>query len=219
MKTNKAYKDESLAALKGNWLSAILATLIYMALALISASGDTTLTSIFSFKPGLLFTLTGLGIAVLIFVAGPASIGFVNAFRALYDSGNPNILSNFLNFSVRNYLHNVWLYFNMTVRIILWTLLLIIPGIIKSFAYSMAPYIAVEHPELSVSECLDKSSAMMTGHKMDLFKLYLSFIGWILLSILTCGIGLLGLIPYMNTAQAAFYKDIKGDSDPVTIII
>lgn len=90
-------------------------------------------------------------------------------------------------------------------------LLFIIPGIVKSFSYAMTPYILEENPELSANEAIDRSRAMMKGHKFDLFWLYLSFIGWILLSILTLGIGLLWLAPYMQTATAAFYEDVKAD--------
>jgi len=82
---------------------------------------------------------------------------------------------------------------------------------VKAFSYAMTPYILEEHPELSAGEAIDHSRAMMKGHKFDLFWLYLSFIGWILLSIFTLGIGLLWLAPYMQTATAAFYEDVKAD--------
>lgn len=93
----------------------------------------------------------------------------------------------------------------------LWLLLLIIPGIIKAYAYSMANYISVDHPEYSPNDCINYSQDMMYGHKMDLFLLDLSFIGWILLSIATLGIGFLWLIPYMQTARAVFYEEIKDE--------
>ena len=93
----------------------------------------------------------------------------------------------------------------------LWTLLFIIPGIIKAFSYAMSPYILEENPELSANEAIDRSRAMMKGHKFDLFWLYLSFIGWGFLCIFTLGIGLLWLMPYMQTAEAAFYEDVKAE--------
>ena len=99
----------------------------------------------------------------------------------------------------------------MYIFIALWSLLLIIPGIVKSLSYAMTPYILEENPELSANEAIDRSRAMMRGHKYDLLWLYLSFIGWFLLSFLTLGIGLLWLIPYVETAQAAFYEDVKAD--------
>jgi len=74
----------------------------------------------------------------------------------------------------------------------------------------MTYYIANDCPELSANECIDKSIEMMRGHKMDLFLLDLSFIGWIILCLLSCGIGFLWLIPYECTARADFYNKIKG---------
>lgn len=95
------------------------------------------------------------------------------------------------------------------VYIFLWTLLLIIPGIIKSLSYAMTPYILKDHPELSYDKAITRSSAMMKGHKMELFWLYLNFIGWIILSIVTLGIALLWVCPYLHTALAHFYLDLK----------
>ena len=99
----------------------------------------------------------------------------------------------------------------MGIFIFLWSLLLIVPGIVKAYAYAMTPYILVERPELSVNEAIGLSRRMMKGRKFDLFYLHLSFIGWALLCILTLGIGFLWLYPYMMTAQAAFYCDVKAD--------
>lgn len=91
---------------------------------------------------------------------------------------------------------------------ILWTLLLIIPGIIKGFSYAMTPFILADHPELTASEAIRRSQELMDGHKWDLFVLGLTFIGWNLLSALTLGIGALWVNPYMNAAYAAFYREL-----------
>ena len=96
------------------------------------------------------------------------------------------------------------------IFIFLWSLLLVIPGIVASFSYSMAHFIMVENPNMTASEALKASKELMDGHKWDLFCLNLSFIGWILLCILTLGIGYLWLEPYMNAAHAAFYRSIRG---------
>ena len=113
--------------------------------------------------------------------------------------------------ATKNYWHKVWGMFLMNVFIFLWMLLLIIPGIVKIFSYSMTPFILEEHPELSANEAIDHSRAMMKGHKFDLFWLYLSFLGWFILCILSLGIGFLWLTPYMETSVAAFYEDVKAD--------
>jgi uncharacterized membrane protein len=91
----------------------------------------------------------------------------------------------------------------------LWTLLLIVPGIIKFYSYSMAPYILADNPTLTARQALNESKRITNGYKGKLFGLYLSFIGWGLLSILTLCIGYLWLLPYMSLSLANFYEDLK----------
>ena len=90
----------------------------------------------------------------------------------------------------------------------LWSLLFIIPGIVKSYAYAMTPFIMAENPEMTASEAITASKEMMDGHKGELFTLDLTFIGWDLLCLLTLNIGHLWLNPYKNAAYAVFYKDL-----------
>ena len=89
----------------------------------------------------------------------------------------------------------------------LWSLLLVIPGIYKSFAYSMTPFLMAEDPTLTAREAMRLSEQKMDGHKWELFCLELSFIGWVLLAGITFGVGGIFLAPYMNAAYAAFYRD------------
>lgn len=84
-----------------------------------------------------------------------------------------------------------------------------IGGIILSYAYQMVPYLLRDYPEIGAREALRLSRELMKEHKWDLFVLQFTFIGWIILSILTAGIGFLWLMPYMATAQAYFYQDLK----------
>ena len=93
--------------------------------------------------------------------------------------------------------------------VFLWSLLLIIPGIIKAFAYSQAMYIIAENPEMNAMDALKRSEEMMKGHKMEMFVLGLSFIGWILLGMLTLGLLYIWLLPYMNATMTIFYNNIK----------
>lgn len=95
--------------------------------------------------------------------------------------------------------------------IILWSLLFIIPGIVAAYSYQMTFYILADNPEMSGLEALKASKKLMKGHKFDLFVLELSFLGWILLSILTCGILFIWVIPYMNLATTNFYESIKDE--------
>lgn len=92
---------------------------------------------------------------------------------------------------------------------LLWMLLLFIPGIIKSYAYSMTPYIAHDREELDAEGCIHESRMMMKGYKWKLFCLDLSFIGWVLLCCLTLGIGFLWLQPYMEASHAKFYDELR----------
>lgn len=93
----------------------------------------------------------------------------------------------------------------------LWTLLFIIPGIIKSLSYSMAPYIIAENPDISASDAIKKSMRMMEGHKGELFVLRLSFIGWILLGLITFGLVYIYVDPYMSLSEVNFYYKIKSE--------
>jgi len=218
MKTDQEYKNAALEVLKGNWNEAVISSIIYVIIGLLCI-GKQPIADIFKFNPGLLWSMRGTSTILSLFVLVPLAIGLSNAFRCLFMSGNPNIFSNLIGFGIRNYLHNIWVYFITIVKIFLWTLCLIIPGIIKSFSYAMVPYIMVEHPEYSAEMCTAESSRIMAGHRLELFMLYLSFIGWIILSIVTCGIGFFWLIPYMETTQAAFYNDIKDNTASSTIIL
>lgn len=108
-----------------------------------------------------------------------------------------------------------------SVFIFLWTLLLIVPGIIKAFGYSLLPLLLADskYKDLGYQELLKKSEEIMNGHKMDYFTLILSFIGWHILAIFTCGILEIWIIPYQTVAQIKFLSDIKasyeGSSAPV----
>jgi len=94
--------------------------------------------------------------------------------------------------------------------IFLWSLLFVIPGIIASYSYAMTGYILAEHPELTASEAIERSKEMMSGNRLRLFCLQFSFIVWGILCSFTLGIGNLWLIPYRQTAEAAFYREISG---------
>lgn len=103
----------------------------------------------------------------------------------------------------------VWLYIITNFFIFLWTLLLLIPGIIKTYSYSMAPFILADNPELTAREALSKSKKIMDGHKFELFVLQLSFFWWYLLEGITFGIAAIYVTPYVNATTTNFYNKIK----------
>lgn len=100
-------------------------------------------------------------------------------------------------------------YLHQFAIIFLWTLLFIIPGIIKAYAYSLVSYILADNQDISSKDALDLSEKMMNGHKASLFIFELSFIGWHLLAILTLGILEIWIIPYQQTARTKFLLNIK----------
>ena len=238
MKTNTEYKNAALAALKGNWAKAVLVSVVYVAILyfamgpyiintvkmetymvenMASVSSDLGSAMAMLQDPEYLALQqktagwSAVYILMYIFVILPLMVGLANAFLRLLTRGENDLLGNTYRIATKNYWHKVWGMFLMYLFIVLWSFLFIIPGIIKAFSYAMTPYILEENPELSANEAIDRSRAMMKGHKFDLFWLFLSFIGWFFLSLLTLGIGGLWLGPYMQTATAAFYEDVKAD--------
>jgi len=95
----------------------------------------------------------------------------------------------------------------MSAQTILWSVLLVIPGIVAVLRYALAPYLLAQKPDLSYPAAVQMSKVLMRGYKEKLFWLELSFIGYMLLSVLTCGIGFIFLIPYMKAAQTEFYRE------------
>ncbi len=106
----------------------------------------------------------------------------------------------------------VKLYLLLGLFVFLWSLLFVIPGIIKGFSYSMAPFILAENKGMPALEAIRRSKAMMDGHKMDAFVIYLSFIGWMLLVYITFGLVAIWAGPYIIATYANFYNTIKGEA-------
>ena len=93
----------------------------------------------------------------------------------------------------------------------LWSLLFIIPGIIKGYAYAMTPFILAEHPNMTASQAIRLSEDLMDGYKSELFVLDLTFIGWTILATVTMNLGNIALNPYKNAAYAAFYRQLQAE--------
>lgn len=156
-----------------------------------------------------------LGFAIIIlialsFISSCINVGLKSFYLNLVTQKEKAEISNL--FSYFSCFWKPWVLMFLTYFFIaLWSLLFIIPGIIAAYSYSMAPFIYAENPELSPLEAIRRSKQMMQGHRLDLFLLNLSFFGWILLAAFcSCGLGEYVLIPYMTTAEAAFYLDISG---------
>ncbi len=146
-------------------------------------------------------------VASVLFVTAPFELSYVCIYLGLADGIQPKLKDAFAGFE--DYFAAFKVYLLMTVYVLLWSLLLIIPGIIKAYSYSMSMYILAENKGMSAKEALAKSEQLMRGHKMDYFVLELSFIGWGILSLLTFGFAGIWAVPYMQTSFAIFYKKLK----------
>jgi len=220
MRSNQEYKNAALAALKGNWEQSVVAVFIIMLLSAfmnIASWGFERLlvTVVMDAEAWVLPVVVSASILIMLcylfMLVMPVVTGLINAFSRLYCTSDPNVLRNFSRLASIDISHSIGGMFMMTIVIYLFTILLIVPGYIVSFSLFLTPYLLKDYPRLSVMETLRLSKKMMKGHKMRLFKLQLSFLGWLILCGLTLGIGLLWLIPYMMTTLAAFYQDVKAE--------
>lgn len=154
--------------------------------------------------------LCGIPFAAIILM-GPLSFGMARYFLNLGRNKEHNFINLFDGFS-NDFAQTFLLGLLQSLFIFLWSLLLIVPGIIKSYSYSMAFYIQNDDENKDWKYCLDKSREMMDGHKMDLFILDLSFIGWYILGFICLFFGVLWVIPYHTAARANFYRDLIGET-------
>jgi uncharacterized membrane protein len=164
----------------------------------------------------------GLGIAFLsiaialaaiffvIFVAFPMKVGGARVYIDSADGEHEPLLSR-LAFAFRsgNYMNIVKAGFLKGLYECLWSLLFVIPGIVKGYGYRMTQYILADSPNLSASEAIRLSDRMMQGHKMELFMLDLSFIGWYILGGLAFGVGVFLVHPYKDATEAQFYMTLR----------
>lgn len=143
-----------------------------------------------------------------IFVGYPVLVGMNRFFMENRVSGS-KVDRLFWVFKSGKYLNVVKIMFLMNLKIFLWSLLFIIPGIIKSYQYYMVPYILAENPGMDSERAFEISKEMTDGEKFDIFWLGLSFFGWILLGTFACGIGVLFVEPYIQTTFAELYQVMR----------
>ncbi|HBZ25489.1 MAG: hypothetical protein A2X17_09235 [Bacteroidetes bacterium GWF2_41_61] len=150
------------------------------------------------------------GLIASLIIGGPFSVGlaiFSLSISRNKDAKLEQIFQGFNNFGTA-----LGAYLLMVLFISLWTLLLIIPGIIAAISYSMTFYILADDKSIAAMDAIDKSKKMMHGYKWKFICLVLRFLGWTLLCILTLGVGFLWLIPYLQVSVAKFYDDVKANS-------
>ena len=197
MGTNQDYKNMAIASLTGNWGTAAIATLIYIAI-----TGSVNVATS-SYVIGAGSSISSIWTLLCLPLGWGFSVYFLNLIR------QESIAYERLFDGYKDFVRTFLLYFLYSLAVVIGMLLFIIPGIILAIGLMMSPYIVKDDKEISAMDALKKSWEITKGHKMKLFWLGLSFIGWGLLCILTLGIGFLFLAPYMNTAFAHYYEDLK----------
>lgn len=205
MPRNKEIRRAAKSTLSGRWLNPVICTLVYLLI--------TGVCSAFSSYKGLpastnaVLAIVGLALTMLIVV--PLGFGYSVAFLRHVRGEDVDSLVTRPFDAFKDYGRYLGTGLLMAVFEFLWGLLLIVPGIIKSYSYALTPYIMHDHPELSADECIDKSKDMMYGYKWKLFCLDLSFIGWIILGFLTLGILFLWIGPWVECSHVKFYEELK----------
>lgn len=189
--SSKELKAQALQGLRGKWGTAVG---LFLVLELILTVAS------------LLGVIPIIGAVVFVFLTGALSAGMAIFSLNLLD-GHGEFEDGFKGFN--QFMRFGGAVFMMSLFTALWSLLFVIPGIIKGYSYSMTLFIMAEDPEIGIMDAITKSREMMDGHKMNLFVLHLTFIGWALLAALTLGIGALWLTPYVQVTEAAFYNSVK----------
>ena len=178
--------------LKGNWGTAIVVCLVIGAI--------TSLVGVVPFA----------GTLISLIIAGPLTVAEIRYFSALHKKQKGTVGTAFTDFG-KDFSGNVGTYVLESIYAFLWTLLLIIPGIIKSYSYAMSMFLKSKNPNMKSNDAITLSRKIMDGKKAKLFWLDLSFIGWIILCVLTLFIGFIFLAPYMSAARIAFYEEALAD--------
>jgi len=153
-------------------------------------------------------TPSGISTIYSFLITGPMTLGYAMFSISIFRRRETSAAEVFYGFE--RFGKAFGLYIVTSIFIFLWALLLIVPGIIAAFRYSMSFYILADRPEIGIMGAIEESKKMMKGNKWKFFCLNLSFIGWLFLSIFTLGIGLLWLLPYMEVSIIAFYDIANG---------
>ncbi len=211
----KKFKAAALEQLKGRWKIPVVATILMFALVsifnvaavtaiVISYNNLTEMTFVPTFYMLRMYLLyVFLFVVEIIFFIASLSVHntMLKESRKICFSDFTNGLNQWWQATRGGLWFCLWVY--------LWSLLFFIPGIVKSYAYSMMFFVMAENPKISVRKAMQISKELTRGYKGELFVLHLSFIGWMILSSITCGIGFLWLVPYMSQTHTNVYQYLK----------
>jgi uncharacterized membrane protein len=195
---NAVLMEQARGNLKGKWGIAALGTIIYLIIAV------------------LIGFIPVVGYIIQIVFGGAIYLGWSLFALTIARDKEPKLELLFSGFS---YILNTFLaYLLIVIFTFLWLLMLIIPGIIAAFSYAMTFFILADNPSIKARDAITLSKKMMEGYKWKLFCLYCRFIGWSLLGIISIGIGYIWILPYMKTAEAHFYDDLKAQQQSGTAV-
>ena len=203
MKTYSDYRAAARESLSGNWKTSAIVMLLIMGISILLS----TVIALLSLDSEWFSNTLSVIVSILLIL--PLQWAFANALLQLV-RGDNNITENTKQSFKTNYRTFVLTYLLMIIILLgIGVVTLLIGTFILGYAYRMVPYLIQEYPELTPREALKLSREMMRGHKWNLFVLDLTFMGWVLLTVLTLGIGGLWLTPYMQTTVAHYYEDLK----------
>lgn len=184
------FRNQAWGKLSGNWTVAVVVFLIYSLIAGLAG-------------------ITVVGSIVVLILSGAFSVGLASVCLRISRTHSAKVEDMFDGFRA-GLGSNIITGLLVTLYTFLWSLLFVIPGIVKSYSYAMTFYILADNPDMAPSEAITRSREMMNGNKWRLFCLDFSFIGWLLLSALTCGILSFWVMPYTEMARVEFYESLKG---------
>lgn len=186
--TSEDYIERAKEKRKGNWNKLALVYFCQMVINMVLSS----------------FLITTI---LTIFISGPIQLGYTTCILEVSRGEEMRVGDLMEGFNNKKKAILLWLV--NSIFILLWTLLLVFPGIIATYSYSMSFYILRDNPDITQKEARERSIFMMRGYKWKLFCLQFRFIGWILLSMLTLGVLTIWIAPYMELTMAEFYENIK----------
>ncbi len=203
MRTPYEYRAQAREALQNRWGEAAIVSLIIL------------VTAILISVPSFMAEWAGSITTVLSVLILPLQYAYYISLLERTRGGEEELTRFTLQYAINHaYANTRFLVAGLLIMLISMVLAIFTLGIgaiIVNYMYSMVPYLLHDYPELTPREAMKISREMMSGQKWNLFVLDLTFIGWILLSILTAGIGMIFVEPYMSTTRAAYYEDLKSE--------
>ena len=188
MRTNQEIRQDVKVHMQGNWTNMVIIALVF----------------------GLIGGVTAYSFPLVLFVYCPLALGFViTIMHFVRRTKSVGVEDLFSAFNAQFYWKSMGLGILVWVYTFLWSLLFLVPGVIKGCSYFLAPYILVDNPELTAEEAICRSMRLMEGHKMQLFLMSLGYFFLVVLSSMLLFIPLLWLIPYYSVAYVKFYEEVK----------